>query len=145
MTRPAVPLLGCAAMLAALPGCEQSAAPPAGNESRVKLRNPHHEQLLAAPDDLRRIGLMRAIRDTDNRCPRRVESALYQQEHGELAMWTARCDDNGQWAIFVSASGHVQVRDCEQMERLGLPRCRELPPAPPQSQQAKARPRAKAE
>lgn len=141
MTRLAVLLMG---ILAGLAGCEESAAPPPKNESAVKLRNPHHEQLLASPDDLRRIGLMRAIRDTGNRCPRRVESTLYQQEYGELAMWTARCDDNQQWAIFVSASGHVQVRNCEQMERLGLPRCRELPPAPPQPERPKERPRPRA-
>jgi hypothetical protein len=130
-------------MLAGLPGCDGGSAPPPGNEARVKLRNVHQEKLLALPEDLRRIGLMRSIRNTQNRCPRRVESALYQQEYGELAMWTARCDDNRQWAIFISASGHVQVRDCEQMERLGLPRSRELPPAPQRPPEPKARPGAR--
>lgn len=106
----------------------------------ITIRNKHHEDLTALPENLRRIGLMRAIRDTGNRCPLRVESGAYQGEHEGLAMWTARCDDNRQWAVFIAPNGDLQVRNCADMEQLGLPRCRELPPAPPQ--QPRARPKA---
>lgn len=122
-----------------LAGCGDTGGGGGGGEGaegpaqrKVTLKNKDHEALMALPDDLQRIGLMRQIRNTGNRCPRRVESGRYQGKYEELDLWTARCDDNRQWAIFLSASGHVQVRNCEQMERLGLPRCAELPPAPPQ-------------
>jgi hypothetical protein len=109
-------------------------------KQQIKLRNDGHERLKALPDNLQRIGLMRQIRNTGNRCPLRVESGRYQGEHETLAMWTARCDDNRQWAIFLSPSGYVQVRNCADMEQLGLPRCAELPPAPPQAPRKARRP-----
>ena len=132
-----------AALLAALPGCGGS---PQSNEAaskakQVTIRNRPHEELLALPDDLRRVGLVRAIRDTRNRCPRRVEpNPVHQGDYRGMALWTARCDNNQQYAIFIAPSGDVQVRKCEDMGRLGLPACRELPPAEP----APARPRPKA-
>ena len=126
-------LLSTAALLAAaLAACGDSAPAPRDQAPRVKMRNKHHEELQALPDHLRRIGLMRAIRDTGNRCPLRVESARHQGEYRGLAYWTARCDDNRQWAIFVAPHGDLQVRNCEHMAQLGLPACAELPPAPPQ-------------
>ena len=134
-------MLASAAFLAALgSGCERDAPAQDPKAAELKLRNQPHEALKRLPENLRRIGLMRAIRDTGNRCPHRVESALYQQEYEEMAMWTARCDDNRQWAIFLARSGQVQVRNCAQMEQLRLPACRELPPAPPQRDRPKSAP-----
>ena len=147
MMRRLVPESAAALLAAVLAGCgDGGGGAPKGTEQsedrqRIGIRNKAHEDLLALPDQLRRIGLVRAIRDTGNRCPRRVEpNPVHQGEYRGMALWTARCDDNRQWAIFIAPSGDVQVRDCEQMGRLGLPACRELPPAEP----APERPRPKA-
>ena len=142
MTRRMLALGAIAAALPGLAGCDGGGGETAERRKapEIRIRNKHHEDLVALPDNLRRIGLMRAIRDTGNRCPLRVESAVHQGEHEGLALWTARCDDNRQWAIFVAPNGDLQVRNCADMERLDLPRCRELPPAPPQ--QPRARPKA---
>ena len=104
-----------------------------GNASReVRVRNPHQEELLALPDNLRRVGLVRAMRQTGNSCPLRVEpNPVHQGEYEGMALWTARCDNNKQYAIFIAPNGDVQVRDCEDMAELGLPACHALPPAAP--------------
>jgi hypothetical protein len=48
-----------------------------------------------------------------------------------MALWTARCDNNEQYAIFIAPNEDVQVRNCEDMAELGLPACSPLPPATP--------------
>ena len=135
------------AALGALSACGSESAAPQRNAAasaetaQVRIRNKHHEDLAALPDDLRRIGLMRAIRDSGLRCPRRVEpNPVYQGDYRGMALWTARCDDNRQWAIFIAPSGDVQVRNCADMGQLDLPACRELPPA--EAAPAGARPKA---
>jgi hypothetical protein len=128
-----------AAVLTASCGSEEASTPRNKQKAeQITMRNAADEQLKALSPELRRIGLIRAIRQTGNRCPRRVESEVRQGEHEGMALWTARCDDNRQWAIFVGANRQVQVRNCEQMERLGLPACAPLPPAPPQREQPKS-------
>ncbi len=130
-------LAGCGGDAA--PGNERAAAAAAndqaagGNESGdVRIRNRHQEELLALPDNLRRVGLVRAIRQTGNSCPLRVEpNPVHQGEYEGMALWTARCDNNKQYAIFIAPNGDVQVRDCEDMAELGLPACHALPPAAP--------------
>lgn len=132
--------------VAMLAGCGDSApgnraAPKASNAAAtgnavdaggVTIRNRHHEELMALPDNLRRVGLVRAIRQTGNACPLRVEpNPAYQGEYEGMALWTARCDNDEQYAIFIAPNGDVQVRNCEDMAQLRLPACRELPPAAP--------------
>lgn len=129
-------IIASAVLLAGLTGCDGGGAPQGNGEAQrakqLTIRNRPHEDLLALPDPLRRVGLVRAIRDTRNRCPRRVEpNPVHQGEYRGMALWTARCDNNQQYAIFIAPSGDVQVRKCEDMGRLGLPECRELPPAEP--------------
>lgn len=132
-----------------LAGCGDDSASSGGNRSaaaangaatanasadstEVQVRNRHQEELLALPDNLRRVGLIRAIRQTGNRCPLRVEpNPVHQGEYEGMALWTARCDNNKQYAIFIAPNGDVQVRDCEDMAELGLPACQALPPAAP--------------
>ena len=70
----------------------------------------------------RAIGLKRAIFASGNRCKRVTESG-YVQEHNNLSMWMASCDDTGDWAIFVGPDGSAQVRPCKDNEQLGLPAC----------------------
>jgi hypothetical protein len=127
---------GAALLVAALAACDdggsastEGAKAPA---QKMRIRNKTHEDIVALPDHLRRVALIRAIRETGNRCPKRVEpNPVHQGDYRGMALWTARCDDNRQWAIFVAPSGHFQVRNCEQMGRLDLPACRELPLAAP--------------
>jgi hypothetical protein len=57
-----------AGLLLALAGCEE--APPPEQGRLTKITNRYHDQLLALPDQLQRIGLMRAIRDNGRRCQR---------------------------------------------------------------------------
>lgn len=146
-------LAPAALALALLAGCGDDSAPTAGADRAraegnaaggnaavtnaadaggVTIRNRHHEELMALPDNLRRVGLIRAIRETGNSCPLRVEpNPVHQGEYEGMALWTARCDNNAQYAIFIAPNGDVQVRDCEDMAQLGLPACRALPPAHP--------------
>lgn len=130
---------GCAALLlaAGLAACGESAPAPAPGQAqekanKVTIRNRAHERLMALPDPRRRVGLVRAIRQTGNRCPLRVEpNPVYQGEYEGMAMWTARCDNNEQYAVFIAPNDDVQVRNCRDMAQLRLPACRPLPPAAP--------------
>lgn len=70
----------------------------------------------------RDIALKRAIHASGFRC-KRVTKSGYVQEHGNLSMWTASCDDGRNWGIFAGPDGSAQVRDCEHLQRFGLPPC----------------------
>lgn len=70
----------------------------------------------------RDIALKRAIHASGFRC-KRVTKSGYVQEHGNLSMWTASCDDGRNWGIFAGPDGSAQVRDCEHLKRFGLPPC----------------------
>jgi hypothetical protein len=139
---------GMAALAAfALAGCGGESAPaaqperaPAANAAKgTRIANRPHEQMLALDDSMRRIALVRAIRSTGNRCPRRVEpNPVHQGEYEGLALWTARCDNNEQYAVFIAPNGDVQVRNCRDMAQLELPACRALPPAEPVRERPKA-------
>lgn len=110
-----------------LPGCEDGR--PAENRQRIKVANPHSDQLKALSPPMQRLGLMRAIRDNGRRCTR-VEAAAYQQEYSGMEMWVALCDDGRHWSIFIAPNADIQVRDCAQNRQLDLPQCRPLTPAP---------------
>lgn len=134
--------LTAASAIAALSGCGGESAPArnqtagaaasADAQGPTRMRNRHQDTMMAATDENRRIGLVRAIRGTGNRCPRRVEpNPAYQGDYEGMALWTARCDNNRQYAVFIAPNGDVQVRNCEEMAQLRLPACRALPPAAP--------------
>lgn len=137
-----------AGLIASLSSCDGGGgAPQAGTseqkQPRMRIRNRPHEELMALPDNLRRIGLIRAIRETGNRCPRRVEpNPIYQGDYRGMAMWTARCDNDEQFAVFIAPNEDVQVRRCREMSELGLPPCRELPPAERAPERPRPRPKA---
>ncbi len=109
-----------------LAGCEDGA--PEKDVAQVRAANPHSDQLRAMSEPSRNLGLYRAIRDSGQRC-KRVESGGYQQEYRNLAMWTARCSDSGDWAVFIAPNADVQVRPCADLKTLGLPECRAATPA----------------
>ena len=99
------------------------------NVTSIRIANPHHERLLALGERYRRVALIRAVRDSRNRC-RSVVAGTYQEEYQRLQMWVARCEDNREWAIFIAPSGQVQVRACTEARQLGLPACRPFQAAP---------------
>lgn len=106
-----------AAVLAA--GCDNSQPAPV---NPVVVRSDEQNQLHKLNGMNRAIALKRAILDSGNRC-KRVESSGYVQEHGNLSMWTAKCDDGTNWGVFVGPDGSAQVRRCDDNARYGLPAC----------------------
>jgi|SRR5665213_3858166 len=105
---------------------------PAGNVTRVSIRNDHSEQLEAMAPLYRNLGLWRAIRDSNQKC-KKVDNGAYQQDYKDMALWVAHCTDTGAWAIFIAANGEAQVRACSDLASLGLPACRPLPGPPSDS------------
>ncbi|HEX8193772.1 MAG TPA: hypothetical protein VF552_12820 [Allosphingosinicella sp.] len=115
------------------------AATPSARSAGTRIANRPHEALLRLDDSDRRITLVRAIRATRNRCPHRVEpNPVHQGEYEGMAYWTARCDNNEQYAVFIAPNEDVQVRNCRDMAELRLPACRQLPPAEPRRERPKA-------
>jgi hypothetical protein len=115
-------LLGSAAALALVTAaCEDGA--PEQTVTAVRAANPHSDQLRAMSEDGRNLGLYRAVRDSGERC-KRVEEGAYQQDYKNMAMWTARCSDSGEVAVFIAPNGDVQVRPCRDAATLGLPACK---------------------
>jgi|GEM_PF-928806 len=125
-------LTACAtlALALAVSGCGDTSAPNAGSGAVINISNPGSDQLKALSPLNQRIGLWRAIRGDGKSC-RRVIGLGYQEQHGELAMWVALCDDGRNWAVFIAPSEDVQVRNCTETVQLGLPRCRPVAPLPP--------------
>lgn len=103
-----------------LSGCGDGA--PERKVTRVVAANPLSDQLKALSEPSRRLGLYRAIRDNGRRC-KRVESSAYQQQYKTMAMWTARCSDSGDWAVYIAPNGDVQASPCGDAKELGLPEC----------------------
>ena len=113
-------LLLAAAAAPVLAGCDQS--PPTQPRQPIVVRSEAQDQLHQLDDLNRAIGLKRAIYQAGFTC-RRVESSGYVQEHKNLSMWMAKCDDKRDWAIFVGPDGTAQVRPCRDLAQLGLPQC----------------------
>lgn len=115
------------ALASALAACggdndrQQQTAAPA--DQQIAVRSPEQDALHNLTDENRDIALKRAILASGMRC-QRVTRSGYVQEHSKLSMWTANCDENRDWAIFVGADGSAQVRPCVDMKQLGLPECR---------------------
>ncbi len=69
-----------------------------------------------------KIAMRRALFDSGRTC-QTVTAAGYVQEYGNLSMWTASCNNDRSYAIFVGPDGSAQVRDCREMQALKLPAC----------------------
>ncbi|HLL31469.1 MAG TPA: hypothetical protein VK403_10770 [Allosphingosinicella sp.] len=104
-----------------LAGCEDGA--PERNVTKVVVANPMSDQLKTLSEPTRNLGLYRAIRDNGRRC-KRVDQGAYQQQYKTMAMWTARCSDTGDYALYIAPSGDVQVSACKDARELGLPECK---------------------
>jgi hypothetical protein len=113
-------LLTAAALGILAAGCDDSQ--PTRPDRPIVVRSEIQDRLHNLSDLNRAIALRRAIYDAGSSC-QRVEESGYVQEYGNLSMWTARCSDGRRWAIFVAPDGTAQLRPCEHMEQLNLPRC----------------------
>ena len=109
-----------AAAASVVAGCDQSQ--PTKPRQPIVVRSEAQDQLHQLDDLNRAIGLKRAIYQSGYTC-RRVASSGYVQEHKNLSMWMAKCDDKRDWAIFVGPDGTAQVRPCRDLAQLGLPAC----------------------
>ena len=103
---------------------------PKDMDNGIHVANPDSDRMKAASPLDQRLALMRAIRQTGNRC-HRVVTGAYQRYYRGMEMWVALCDEGRHWAIFIAGNSDVQVRDCAQAEQLGLPLCRPVAPMPP--------------
>lgn len=88
----------------------------------IRVRGEAQEELHSLNELNRAIGLKRAIRDAGYRC-QRVTRSGFVGEYENLDMWMASCDEQRDWAVFVGPDGSAQVRDCNDVERFGLPKC----------------------
>ena len=118
-----VPLLIAASLLASC-GQGENPAPPVQNE--IMVRSPAQQQLFNLGDLERAIALKRAIADQGLRCAR-IVSTGYVTRYKDMDVWTATCDDDRVWSLFVAANDSVQVRLCDDNEKIGLPACKVKP------------------
>ena len=110
-----------AAALGLLAACDGGGEP--SNVTKVQPASEYVEKLKGLSEMNRGLALRRAIQDTGGTC-KKVDASAFQENYQNLSMWTARCSDGKDWAIFIAPNGDVQVRDCKDAATLGLPPCR---------------------
>lgn len=103
-------------------GCDNSPPTPTQPRQPIVVRSEAQDQLHQLDDLNRAIALKRAIYASGYTC-KRVDSSGYVGEHENLSIWMARCSDRRDWAIFVGPDASVQVRDCRDVAKVGLPAC----------------------
>lgn len=108
--------IGCLAAC----GQSEQAAPPLQND--IMVRSDAQQRLFDLNDLDRAIALKRAIADQGLRCAK-IVSTGYVTRFRDMDMWTATCGDDRNWALFIGANDSVQVRLCEDNEKVGLPKC----------------------
>ena len=96
------------------------AAPPLQND--IMVRSEAQQRLFDLNDLDRAIALKRAIGDQGLNCAQ-IVSTGYVTRYRDMDMWTATCKDGHQWSLFISANDSVQVRLCDDNEKIGLPGC----------------------
>lgn len=116
-------LLISATLLASC-GESNNVAPPLQND--IMVRSDAQQRLFDLNDLDRAIALKRAIADQGLRCAR-IVSTGYVTRYRDMDMWSATCDDDRQWALFIAANDSVQVRLCDDNEKVGLPACKVQP------------------
>ena len=109
-----------AAML--LASCDSGEEPTKVRSVTVGATNQYHEQLHQLSEVNRGLALRRAVQDSGKRC-KKPDASAFQGEYRGLKMWTLRCPDTGDWALFLAANGDIQVRACKDLTELGLPPC----------------------
>ena len=116
--------IGIAALFVlALAGCGEQAAEAPAETRKMTASSPFVDQLKGLSELNRGLALRRAIQDSGSAC-KKVEQSGYQEDYKNLSMWTVRCSDTKDWAIFIAPNGDVQVRKCTDAAQLQLPACR---------------------
>jgi hypothetical protein len=118
--KPVLPIMGLSLLAAA---CGSEPAPAPAKQPDIVVRSPEQDQLHQLNDLYRDIAMKRAIVASGLRC-KRVTKSGYVSEYKRLSMWTATCEDNRNWAVFVGPDGTAQVRPCQDMAQFKLPECR---------------------
>ncbi len=108
------------ASLVASCGSGEPSAPPLQND--IVVRSEAQQRLFDLNDLDRAIALKRAIADQGLRCGQ-IVSTGYVTRFRDMDMWTATCNDQRNWALFMAADDSVQVRLCDDNEKIGLPAC----------------------
>lgn len=108
---------------ATLAGCDGGGEPRQTRSIKVTGTSDFEARLKGLGDLDRGLALRRAIMDSGARC-KSVDASGYQQAFGNLSMWTVRCSDRGQFALFIAPNADVQVRRCADSAQLDLPACR---------------------
>ena len=118
-----VALMMTVALLASCDG-GGTAEPPLQND--IMVRSDAQQKLFDLNALDRAIALKRAIADQGLRCSQ-IVSTGYVTRFKDMDMWTATCSDDRQWALFLGANDSVQVRLCDDNEKIGLPACKVQP------------------
>lgn len=122
-------MIRCATLLISatlLASCGQSDNPAPPLQNDIMVRSEAQQRLFDLNDLDRAIALKRAIADQGLRCAR-IISTGYVTRYRDMDMWSATCDDDRQWALFIAANDSVQVRLCNDNEKVGLPACKVQP------------------
>ena len=109
-----------------LAGCKGGAPAEQPVQNDIMVRSEAQQQLFDLNDLDRAIALKRAIADQGLRCARIVTTG-YVTRYKDMDVWTAKCGDDREWALFISANDSVQVRLCVDNEKIGLPACKVQP------------------
>lgn len=109
-----------------LTSCKASTPAEQPVQNDIMVRSEAQQQLFNLNDLDRAIALKRAIADQGLTCAR-IVSTGYVTRYKDMDLWTARCADDRQWALFIAANDSVQVRLCDDNEKVGLPACKVKP------------------
>ena len=109
-------------MAAVLPAAACDNSQPTQPRQPVVMQSEAQDALHKLDDLNRAIALKRAILDSGLSC-KRVTRSGYVQEHQNLSMWTANCDNKLDYAVFVGPESSVQVRRCADLAQFKLPAC----------------------
>ena len=112
-------LIVTAATLSLTVACGQEPTEP---KQPIVVRSEAQDGLHQLDEMNRAIALKRALYASGYRC-QRVEQSGFVTTYKNLDMWTARCDDGRDWALFAGPDGSVQVRDCKDVAQFGMPAC----------------------
>ena len=113
-----------AAAILAATACGQ--AQPTQPKQPIVVRSQVQDQLHKLDDMNRAIALKRALYDSGYTC-KRIDRSGFVTAYKNLDMWTAHCTDGKgpgrDWALFAGPDGSVQVRDCMDVAKFGMPAC----------------------
>src|SRR4029453_1987006 len=112
--------------IAALAACKGGAPAEQPVQNDIMVRSEAQQQLFDLNDLDRAIALKRAIADQGLHCTQ-IVSTGYVTRFKDMDMGTATCRDKREWALFIAANDSVQVRLCDDNEKVGLPACKVQP------------------